>query len=591
MTQKKTFLPINTPSTIISAKQVDIADLYYIIDQSGNILFDFKDSQNNSNHEKNSLDNKIKNEKVVSIFKLIQNNIVIFIIKSSGFYGEKGGQVADTGYFIVNNIKLDIIDVQWEGNVLLHYVRLAKLNDQSKNQESTLKKKFEENEKQNDKFSTFSQIENKLKNMSFSAIKVKYHVNTNRNKKIRVHHTATHLLHNYLHSLGGSQCGSLVSADKLRFDYDNVKMDISEIEKMEFRIRDLIGENENVWEEHIDKKIIFNDDRKKMNNSNSDKILLKSVQSDDSIEKRTQFDKVEKEEINCKQNNNEIATKNGKHERNDNLKKNIEKEKICNQKTDFEYKNKKIIINFSEEETYPSIVRLIHTPTHIELCGGHHVSSLSQIKDFVVISDSTIAKNIRRMVVVCGDEAFQLRKCGELQYNTVKQQFDQYNTLCFDEKVQFLKQKYESVESKIKFQKDKNESFQKETSQNDIGIVLSSKINEIKNQMTKEEIQIRKQLTKKYIDSQKEETNKNNSTQSTRNFLIANDLFGDKKQILKDMTAIYSSINRTVLKEMNNSVLFVGDSKLSILGGRCIKGRVTGETGLNLTEIIQKMNN
>ncbi|OCH93133.1 hypothetical protein OBBRIDRAFT_790601 [Obba rivulosa] len=78
-------------------------------------------------------------------------------------------------------------------------------------------------------------------------------------------------------------------------------------------------------------------------------------------------------------------------------------------------------------ESYPDPVRVValeydindilkdlHNPkwksTSIELCGGTHVAKTGDIKDFVVIEESGIAKGIRRMVAVTGHDAAEAQR-------------------------------------------------------------------------------------------------------------------------------------------------------------------------------------
>lgn len=101
-------------------------------------------------------------------------------------------------------------------------------------------------------------------------------------------------------------------------------------------------------------------------------------------------------------------------------------------------------------ETYPDPVRvvsigvpvedLLKEPSNsqwhkysIEFCGGTHVSKTAEIKHLVVIEESGIAKGIRRIVAVTGNEAYEvqriaadfeneLKKASELAFGEVKQQ-------------------------------------------------------------------------------------------------------------------------------------------------------------------------
>ena len=47
--------------------------------------------------------------------------------------------------------------------------------------------------------------------------------------------------------------------------------------------------------------------------------------------------------------------------------------------------------------------------TSIEFCGGTHVQKTSDIKRFAILEESSLAKGIRRIVAVTGDEAFQFQ--------------------------------------------------------------------------------------------------------------------------------------------------------------------------------------
>lgn len=130
---------------------------------------------------------------------------VILIFDKTPFYGESGGQVGDTGYlkksaeednkyvvnYIVNDVKI------YANKVFAHYVTLKNAHNIVHN---TI------NIGIGDKF--FAQID------------------TIRRNKIRANHSATHILHYALRSVLGkhvAQRGSLVNAEKLRFDFTHNK--------------------------------------------------------------------------------------------------------------------------------------------------------------------------------------------------------------------------------------------------------------------------------------------------------------------------------------------------------------------------------
>jgi len=81
-------------------------------------------------------------------------------------------------------------------------------------------------------------------------------------------------------------------------------------------------------------------------------------------------------------------------------------------------------------ETYPDPVRVVSVgfnvdeilldtanptwaETSIEFCGGTHVNKTGDIKRLVVLEESSIAKGIRRIVCVTGDEAFQVQRVAD----------------------------------------------------------------------------------------------------------------------------------------------------------------------------------
>ncbi len=109
------------------------------------------------------------------------------ILDRSVFYGEAGGQIGDAGTLEGPQGKLQVLDVQWVGNVLLHRAMLT---------------------------------EGKIA----VGDPVKAQVDAARRHKVAQNHTATHLLHAALRRVVGShvvQAGSLVASDHLRFDFSH----------------------------------------------------------------------------------------------------------------------------------------------------------------------------------------------------------------------------------------------------------------------------------------------------------------------------------------------------------------------------------
>ncbi len=124
------------------------------------------------------------------------------ILSNTPFYGESGGQVADTGTMFNENVNMEVIDVVKPiGQLFIHKVVVSK---------------------------------GEVKSGDFLTA----NINTdNRNQTAR-HHTATHLLQKVLREVLGkhvAQAGSLVSPDMLRFDFNHfnavTKEELSNIEK------------------------------------------------------------------------------------------------------------------------------------------------------------------------------------------------------------------------------------------------------------------------------------------------------------------------------------------------------------------------
>ncbi|WP_020060852.1 alanine--tRNA ligase [Bacillus sp. 123MFChir2] len=126
------------------------------------------------------------------------------------FYAESGGQIADRGYLLADGVKVLVKDVQKAPNGQnLHKVVV---------EEGTLTKDAA----------------------------VKTLIDTKNRAAIVKNHTATHLLHQALKDiLGGhvNQAGSLVTSDRLRFDFSHFgQVQADELEKIERIV------NEKIWE-------------------------------------------------------------------------------------------------------------------------------------------------------------------------------------------------------------------------------------------------------------------------------------------------------------------------------------------------------
>jgi len=124
-------------------------------------------------------------------------------LKETNFYGEKGGQVGDTGWIIKEgSVAADVIDALDVAGRIQHKIKIKK-------------------------------------GLLDPGDKVTARIDLARRNNIKKNHTATHLLHNALRQVLGQhvkQAGSLVAPDRLRFDFTHFKAltddDILRIEEL-----------------------------------------------------------------------------------------------------------------------------------------------------------------------------------------------------------------------------------------------------------------------------------------------------------------------------------------------------------------------
>ncbi len=154
----------------------------------------------------------LKNNKEVQSLK--SGDEGMFITNQTPFYGESGGQVGDTGHIISGEFKFEVTDVQKKlGDLFVHYGKVLSGNI-------------------------------KLKD------KVEMKIDAERRNNIRAYHSATHLLHESLRRVLGThvtQKGSLVEADRLRFDFSHMRpISPQEIDKIETFVNSMIEKKTDV---------------------------------------------------------------------------------------------------------------------------------------------------------------------------------------------------------------------------------------------------------------------------------------------------------------------------------------------------------
>jgi len=148
-------------------------------------------------------------ETTIIATKPLDGNFCI-LLEETPFYSEKGGQVGDTGTIVNKEIKIDVIDTQPSPHGPIHIGKVLQGNPEE-------------------------------------GMKVTATVNTERRMDIARNHTATHLLQSALREIIGNhvhQEGSLVSPDKLRFDFTHFSaVSKDELNHIEKRINEIIFSN------------------------------------------------------------------------------------------------------------------------------------------------------------------------------------------------------------------------------------------------------------------------------------------------------------------------------------------------------------
>ena len=151
----------------------------------------------------------VRDGKEVSELKAGETGAVI--VNQTPFYGESGGQVGDTGVMTADGVRFAVSDTQKEaGDLFVHHGKL---------EQGTLK----------------------------VGAALALTVDHKRRSAIRQNHSATHLLHEALRQVLGdhvAQKGSLVSPDRLRFDFSHPKpISAEELEKVEDLANEYVLQN------------------------------------------------------------------------------------------------------------------------------------------------------------------------------------------------------------------------------------------------------------------------------------------------------------------------------------------------------------
>ena len=143
----------------------------------------------------------------------------VVILDRTPFYGESGGQVGDTGYISTDSARLEVRDTTKAQGHHLHHVVVV---------EGTLN----------------------------ADDPVKAVIDASLRTRIKANHSATHLMHEALRQVLGEhvqQKGSLVDADKLRFDFSHTEaMTADELAQVAAIVNDQVRGNAEVLTQEMD---------------------------------------------------------------------------------------------------------------------------------------------------------------------------------------------------------------------------------------------------------------------------------------------------------------------------------------------------
>jgi alanyl-tRNA synthetase len=165
-------------------------------------------------------------ESKIRRFSLNEQGQLQFILDVTPFYAESGGQVGDHGTFEQNGKKLNVVDVQKQGESIIHFCE--KQSSEVKNHASENSPEFTPE---------FTPDDSPL----IAVVDMEPRLSTTNN------HTAVHLMHEALRQVLGehvNQAGSMVNPEILRFDFTHFeKVSESQLEEIENIVNGVIRKN------------------------------------------------------------------------------------------------------------------------------------------------------------------------------------------------------------------------------------------------------------------------------------------------------------------------------------------------------------
>ncbi|KAI4149072.1 MAG: hypothetical protein L6R39_002608 [Caloplaca ligustica] len=239
------------------------------------------------------------------------------ILDRTNFYAEQGGQENDTGKLIIDGVaELEVSNVQVYGGYVLHTGFM--------------------------KYGNFS-----------AGDEVICEYDELRRWPIRNNHTGTHILNFALREVLGDgieQRGSLVAAEKLRFDFSHkAAVSDAELEKLEDISTRYIRQNCAVYAKDVPLA------------------TARQIQGIRAVFGETYPDPV-----------------------------------------------RVVSVGVEIEELLRDIGNESWRGVSVEFCGGTHVAKTEDIKDLVILEESGIAKGIRRIIAVTGEDAHEVQRAADL---------------------------------------------------------------------------------------------------------------------------------------------------------------------------------
>ncbi|MBE3043430.1 alanine--tRNA ligase, partial [Candidatus Bathyarchaeota archaeon] len=244
---------------------------------------------------------------------LPSNTPIGILLDKTNFYAESGGQVADTGRLVIDgSTEFKVLDVQAYGGYIVHngYLEYGQLSSGD------------------ELICDYDEL---------------------RRSPIRNNHTGTHILNHSLREVLGDdvhQKGSLVDADKLRFDLSHkTGVTLPQLRKIEDLSNEFIKKNVPIFSKDVDLE------------------MARSIEGCRAVFGETYPNPVRVVSVG------------------------MDIDKMLADPTNAEWRK-----------------------YSVEFCGGTHVSQTGLIKDFVIVEESGIAKGIRRLIAYTGDAAHEVQR-------------------------------------------------------------------------------------------------------------------------------------------------------------------------------------